>query len=67
MLTWRGLADIARETGYGAELQLVDLVDFASVKDFAARLEGDPVDVLVANAAIIQPEYLTTNDGWEQM
>ncbi|EKM54524.1 uncharacterized protein PHACADRAFT_258435 [Phanerochaete carnosa HHB-10118-sp] len=57
---------IARETGYSAELQLVDLADFASVKAFTTHLKDDAVDILVANAAIAQPEYLTTKDGWEQ-
>ncbi|EKM54523.1 uncharacterized protein PHACADRAFT_185441 [Phanerochaete carnosa HHB-10118-sp] len=57
---------IARDTGYSAELQPVDLADFASVKAFAAQLKDDPIDILVANAGVVQPEYLTTKDGWEQ-
>ena len=59
--------DIAHETGYAAELQLIDLAEFASVNAFAARLKNDPVDILVANAAVIYPQYEATKDGWEEM
>lgn len=57
---------IATETGYAAELQLVDQADFASVNAFAARLQGAPVDILVANAGVSQPEFIPTKDGWEE-
>ena len=34
---------------------------------FAARLKDAPVDILVANAAVAQPEYKLTKDGWEEV
>ncbi|KAI0093262.1 hypothetical protein BDY19DRAFT_418080 [Irpex rosettiformis] len=58
---------IAKETSHAAEVQLVDLGDFASVVAFAKRLENDPVDILVANAGVSLKEYRTTKDGWEEM
>ena len=33
---------------------------------FAARLKDAPIDILVANAAVAQPEYKLTKDGWEE-
>ena len=58
-------ADIATRTGYAAELQLLDLAKFSSVKEFASRLADDPVDILVMNAAVAQKEYETSEDNWE--
>ncbi|EKM54525.1 uncharacterized protein PHACADRAFT_185443 [Phanerochaete carnosa HHB-10118-sp] len=60
------LEHIAEKTGYAAELQLVDFASFASVNAFAARLKDDPVDILVANAAIAEAEFSLTKDGWER-
>lgn len=57
---------IAKATGYAAEIQLIDLSNFASVQAFAARLQDTPVDILIANAAIGQPNFVTTKDGWEE-
>lgn len=57
---------IEEATGYRAELMLVDLADFASVVKFAAKLDGDSVDILVANAGIVNVVYRTTGDGWEE-
>ncbi|GJE92167.1 short chain dehydrogenase [Phanerochaete sordida] len=62
----RAIEQIAKETGYAAELQLIDLADFASVQAFAARLKDDPVDVLVANAGVAEAEFALTKDGWER-
>ncbi|KAJ7707119.1 short-chain dehydrogenase [Mycena metata] len=56
------------ETGYEtAELWIVDLADFTSVKRFADKFEqdGGRLDILVANAAVILPKYEATKDGWE--
>ena len=60
-------ADIAGQTGFVAELQLVDLADFASVKAFAERLKGAPVDIFAANAAICETQVALTKDGWEEV
>ncbi|KIP04214.1 hypothetical protein PHLGIDRAFT_120903 [Phlebiopsis gigantea 11061_1 CR5-6] len=57
--------DIATRTGYAAELQLLDLAKFTSVKDFVSRLAGDPVDILVMNAGMAQNHYETSEDSWE--
>ncbi|KAK7055879.1 WW domain-containing oxidoreductase [Favolaschia claudopus] len=56
------------ETGYSkAELWLIDLADFSSVKQFADRYEreGGRLDILVENAAVGTFTYSTTKDGWE--
>ncbi|KAJ7740465.1 hypothetical protein DFH07DRAFT_926586 [Mycena maculata] len=55
-------------TGYaGAELWIVDLAEFASVKQFAAKFaqDGGRLDILVENAAIAPEKYEPTNDGWD--
>jgi retinol dehydrogenase-12 len=55
-------------TGYTkAELWIIDLADFASVKQFADRFEqdGGRLDILVENAAIAPTTYEATKDGWE--
>ncbi|KAI0775352.1 hypothetical protein BC629DRAFT_702330 [Irpex lacteus] len=57
---------IAKETSYNAELQLLDLGSFESVVAFAKRLEGEPIDILVANAAVAVGQYSLTKDGWEE-
>ncbi|KIL71076.1 hypothetical protein M378DRAFT_6914 [Amanita muscaria Koide BX008] len=67
----RGTAALSRlkeETGYdGAELWLIDLADFASVKSFADKYEKEEgrLDYLVLNAAIVTRDYRSTKDGWE--
>ncbi|KAI0093039.1 short-chain dehydrogenase [Irpex rosettiformis] len=58
--------ELAIETSYNAEVQLLDLSSFDSVKSFAKRLEGEPIDIYVANAAVALMEYVSTQDGWEQ-
>ncbi|KAK7012897.1 hypothetical protein R3P38DRAFT_1532088 [Favolaschia claudopus] len=55
-------------TGYGkAELWLIDLADFESVKKFADKFErdGGRLDILVENAALSTSKYEATKDGWE--
>ncbi|KAJ6618970.1 hypothetical protein B0H10DRAFT_2164030 [Mycena sp. CBHHK59/15] len=55
-------------TGYAkAELWIIDLADFASVKQFAEKFEqdGGRLDILVENAAIAPFKYEPTKDGWE--
>ncbi|KAJ6504175.1 hypothetical protein C8R47DRAFT_968468 [Mycena vitilis] len=50
-----------------AELWVVDLADFSSVKQFTDRFEreGGGLDILMANAAILMLKYEPTTDGWE--
>ncbi|KAJ7708899.1 hypothetical protein B0H17DRAFT_916458 [Mycena rosella] len=55
-------------TGYAtAELWIIDLADFASVKQFADKLEqdGGRLDILVENAAVGLFTYEGTKDGWD--
>ena len=59
-------AAIAKEIGFAADLELLDLANFASVKAFASRLKDSPIDILVANAGIAQLEYQATADGLDQ-
>ncbi|KAJ6456427.1 hypothetical protein C8R45DRAFT_914010 [Mycena sanguinolenta] len=59
---------IKAETGYeNAELWIVDLADFSSVKSFADKFEkdGGRLDILVENAGVSIPQYEATKDGWE--
>ncbi|KAJ6526942.1 hypothetical protein DFH09DRAFT_935822 [Mycena vulgaris] len=56
------------DTGYrSAELWIVDLADFASVKRFADKFEqdGGRLDILVENAGVNIDKYGATKDGWE--
>ncbi|KAJ7762987.1 hypothetical protein B0H16DRAFT_504467 [Mycena metata] len=51
-----------------AEVWIVDLADFASVKQFCDKFEredGRRLDILVLNAAILAEKYEPTKDGWE--
>ena len=57
---------ISEETSYAAELQLVDLSEFASVQALAARFQGQPIDILIANAGMASRDYILTPDGLEQ-
>jgi NAD(P)-dependent dehydrogenase (short-subunit alcohol dehydrogenase family) len=55
-------------TGYSkAELWIIDLADFESVKQFADKFErdGGRLDILVENAALATFDYDATKDGWE--
>ncbi|KAF8875462.1 short-chain dehydrogenase [Mucidula mucida] len=58
---------IASETGFTAELWLVDLASFASVSAFADTFDNDGgrLDLLVMNAGLMSPSYSATVDGWE--
>ncbi|KAF9489181.1 short-chain dehydrogenase [Pleurotus eryngii] len=62
------VTNLKKSTGFDrAELWLVDLCSFASVKAFADKFEKEVerIDILVANAAIIPHAYEVTKDGWE--
>ncbi|KAG1730894.1 hypothetical protein EDB19DRAFT_1739666 [Suillus lakei] len=62
------LAEIEWDTGYnGSELWIIDLANFTSVTAFADKFEkeGGDLHILVMNAAITQPVYQPTTDGWE--
>lgn len=49
-------------------MKALDHANFASVKAFADDLEaeGQPIDILVANAGVSMQKYRTTQDGWEE-
>ncbi|KAJ8520229.1 hypothetical protein ONZ45_g2901 [Pleurotus djamor] len=51
-----------------AELRLIDLANFASVKAFVENFEKDysRLDLLVANAGVVTREFEETDDGWEK-
>jgi NAD(P)-dependent dehydrogenase (short-subunit alcohol dehydrogenase family) len=62
------LKGIKAETGCKtAELWIVDLTEFASVRRFADRFEqeGGRLDILVANAAVMLGKYEETKDKWD--
>ncbi|KAH9177633.1 hypothetical protein EDB89DRAFT_2218277 [Lactarius sanguifluus] len=52
-----------------AELALVDLSRFASVSAFADAFirDGSQIDILVYNAGVASPNYVSTSDDWEEM
>ncbi|KAJ7696026.1 hypothetical protein B0H17DRAFT_1054612 [Mycena rosella] len=59
---------IRAETGCTtAELWIVDLAEFASIKRFIDQFEqdGGRLDILLANAAIVSSKYERSKDGWE--
>lgn len=62
--------DLKEETGcQTAELWILDLSSFDSVKAFADKFndEGGRLDILVENAAVTPSEPVrTTSDGWEE-
>jgi NAD(P)-dependent dehydrogenase (short-subunit alcohol dehydrogenase family) len=45
----------------------MDQGNFSSVIAFADKVEreGGKIDILVANAGIVNPQYSITEDGWE--
>ncbi|KAI3602610.1 short-chain dehydrogenase [Moniliophthora roreri] len=61
-------AKLQAETGYkNAELWIIDLASFTSVKSLAENFEKqcNRLDILVENAGILAPpKYETTEDGW---
>jgi NAD(P)-dependent dehydrogenase (short-subunit alcohol dehydrogenase family) len=58
-------AEITREGSPGSTaVEELDLADLASVRKFAARLDG-PVDVLVNNAGLMAVPFRRTVDGFE--
>ncbi|KAF7371072.1 WW domain-containing oxidoreductase [Mycena sanguinolenta] len=62
------LDKLKADTGYSkAELWIIDLADFSSVKQFADKFErdGGRLDVLVENAAIASMKYVPSKDNWE--
>ncbi|KAF4604047.1 hypothetical protein EYR40_001229 [Pleurotus pulmonarius] len=62
------VANLEDSTGFDkAELWLIDLGSFESVKAFAGKLdtELDRLDILVSNAAVMPMEYARTEDNWE--
>jgi retinol dehydrogenase 12 len=63
------IAGIEEELGVSnAELHIVDLTSFASVKQFVDSFEKDinRLDILVANAAVAPSVPRTTPDGWDE-
>lgn len=58
---------IRNETGCDAEVQIMDASRFEDVVGLAKRLDGQPIDIVVANLGVGVNEYHTTVDGWEEM
>lgn len=67
---WCDATELKRDTGCEtAELWILDLASFDSVKSFSDRFnkEGGRLDILVENAAVAPSDPLrTTSDGWEE-
>jgi NAD(P)-dependent dehydrogenase (short-subunit alcohol dehydrogenase family) len=59
-------ARIREQTGNArVSVERVDVADLASIREAAARLRQQPVDVLVHNAGVLPDERLETRDGLE--
>lgn len=58
---------IAAERGLAQapDVEAVDLLSMASVRDFAARWGDRPVDLLINNAGLMAPPLTRTADGFE--
>ncbi|MFJ7073119.1 oxidoreductase [Streptomyces sp. NPDC098781] len=56
---------VAEVPGARAELRRLDLGDLGSVREFAAALPYDRLDLLVNNAGVMALPYGTTVDGFE--
>ena len=69
----RGAATMARlralHPGAEVSVSLLDLADLASVRAFAARMDGElpRVDLLLNNAGLMQSRRSVTADGFERM
>ncbi|MFD9002151.1 oxidoreductase [Streptomyces sp. NPDC059582] len=65
----RGRAAVARLgseiPGAQAEFARLDLADLGSVREFAAKLPYERLDLLVNNAGVMALPYGTTSDGFE--
>ena len=65
----RGTAAVERLTtevpGARVVLRRLDLADLAGVREFAAGLDGDHVDLLINNAGVMAIPYARTADGFE--
>ncbi|KAG9226023.1 hypothetical protein CCMSSC00406_0008685 [Pleurotus cornucopiae] len=62
------VGNLEESTGFDkAELWLIDLCSFESVKAFVDKLDKDVerLDILVSNAAVMPMEYARTEDNWE--
>jgi len=62
------LSKLKSQTSYSnAELWIIDLSNFESVKQFATKFEdeGGRLDILVMNAGMGNGVYESTTDGWE--
>lgn len=56
---------VAEVPGARAEFARLDLADLASVREFAARLPYEKIDLLINNAGVMAMPYGTTADGFE--
>jgi WW domain-containing oxidoreductase len=65
-----GEAAVARtrnaHPGCTAEFAQLDLASFASITQFADRLDADRVDALICNAGLIQMSWGQTEEGFER-
>ncbi|KAF9492244.1 NAD(P)-binding protein [Pleurotus eryngii] len=64
----KALANLQQSTGFDtAELWLIDLCNFDSVKAFVDKFEKEVerLDILVANAGVVSMKYELTQDEWE--
>ena len=57
---------IEKATGYhNIEAAVFDQADFESVIKYAESVKDEPLDILVANAALAPAQHELTKDGWE--
>lgn len=65
------LSSVKRGDDHSADIQVwhLDMNSFASVKQFADRVNSElpKLDVALLNAGVIQPGYIASPEGWEEM
>lgn len=65
------LSAITREDGSKPDILVwpLDMNSFVSVKQFVERVNAElsTLDVALLNAGVIQPTYIASPDGWEEM
>ena len=62
------MTELKDETGFDrAEVGVLDLGSFESVKKFAQKIheDNDRLDLLLENAGIAPEQYEVTKDGWK--
>ena len=71
---WRVIATVRGEPpeleAVGVEVERLDMRDFAAVEAFPRRLDGAPIDLLIANAGVTKAHRIDSAaeaEGWQEV